>query len=335
MIDTTGWYVDITPRQAAMIRKRSKEFSEYDHDTKETKFRLVKDNLNIGSYHSSIIIKCFEDSLVYLEFSLPKQHRGNNVELLYPAQLELALGGVHASLVDRFGSFPPYMTWHLQRLDLCYGWRFPSQASAVQALGVLKTFDYPRKSKYLYNESVMWRGRTQSIKFYLKHNEYSKHNRKKLIGSGIDPLTDPIYRLSIGVLRFEITLRKQALDNLFNKKKVTYTDLLSQPFLERTLDEYLKRLTMNLDKSVMDDRETIRRLKETYISQKAIRLFTFYKLFTSPKLNHRQILKDHYNLSTIWRNKRDIAHAKVGLPNHTNPVPFVLSIPSELVVNKD
>lgn len=335
MIDTIAWRVILTQQQADMILKRSKEYSEFDHETNTTNFRILKDNLHIGSYDSNITIKCFEDLRASVEFSLPKQHFGNNVELLYPSQLEQALGGVYARLVDHFGDFPHYRDWFLQRLDLCYGWKYASQAFAKEALNVLKTFDYSRKSKYLYPESVMWRGKTSSIKFYLKQNEYLKHDYKKLIKLGQDDFAKRILVVSEGVLRFEITFRKPAIDYLFKNKHVTYKDILSKEFLERILGEYLGNLTMNLDKVVIDDKEALRRLKQAYPLQKAMRLFSFFKLYNSPKLNYRQIFKDHYNSSTIWRNKRDIANAKVGLPNDKSIPSFELNIPSDLVVNKE
>lgn len=182
----------------------------------------------------------------------------------------------------------------------------------------------------------MWRGTTSSIKFYLKHNEYKKHNRKILSElKNINPSIDKIYKLSEGVLRFEITYRKQGIDYLFGKKQVTYKDLLNKDFLETALSINLNRLTMNLDKSVMDDREALKQLKKIYSSRKSIRLFTFYKLFTSPQINHRIMLKRNYNPSTIWRNKKDISLARVGLPSNTKPIPFKLEIPSDLVVNPD
>jgi hypothetical protein len=329
MIDTTKWRVALTSKQADLILKRSSEISEYNHESKETKFRILKTNVNLGSYLSSISIKCFDDLEAEFEFSIPKQLFGNNVVLLYPAQLEQALYGIWQSLVDHFGDFPPYMTWHLQRLDLCYSWKLPSQAVAQAVLSIVKTFDYPRKSKYIYSESVMWRGKTLSIKFYLKYLEYKKHHPVL----GID---QSILELSKGVLRFEITLRKQALVYIFGKKTILYDDLLSQKLLEKVLSGYLDRLTMNLDKNVTNDNETLKRLKETFpLHRKAIRLYTFYKQLTSSQLNDRRIIKENYNPSTVWRNRRDIAQAKVGLPSEMRPLPFKLEIPSELVVNRD
>jgi hypothetical protein len=335
MYDTTGWKINVSSEQVKKILSRSKEFSEYDHETETTTFRILKDNLHIGSYDSNITIKCYESQQVYIEFSIPKQYLGNNVELLYPSQLDQALVGVERRLIDRFGTFPSYKTWCLQRLDLCYGWRYNSQESAEEILKILKTFDYPRKNKYLYHNSVMWKASTSTIKFYLKHPEFIKHDYKKLLKLGENEFANRILALSEGVLRFEITYRKQGIDYLFNKKEVMASDLLNIDLLETALSISLNRLTMNLEKSVLDDNEAIKRLEACYSSRKAIRLFTFYKSFNSPKLNQRQILKDRYNNSTIYRNKKDIAKAKLGLSIDTVPFTFNLEIPSELVVNTD
>lgn len=69
----------------------------------------------------------------------------------------------------------------------------------------------------------MWTGRTLSIKFYLKQNEYKKH--PPLLG-----IDSSVLELSKGVLRFEITIRKQALVHLYGKKIILFNDLLSKNF---------------------------------------------------------------------------------------------------------
>lgn len=334
MIDTTTWKVQVTEEQFNKIISRSKEYVEYDHELKQTGFRILRSNLHIGSYDSNITLKCFESQTVNLEFSVPKQHTGNNIELLYPSQLEQALKTIHANLVEHFGDFPSYKNWYLTRLDLCYAWKLQDQKTAKDALKTLKTFDYPRKFKFLYKEAVMWRGKYFSLKFYLKEPEFLKHDFKELVKKGFEEYAKRIGTLSSGVLRFEITFRKEALNNLFGKKLITYRVLLDKDLLEDTLLEYLNKLLFHLDQTVMDDKQVLECLRKTYSNRKALRLFVFYMLYNSPKLNHRQILHDHYNPSTIWRNKSDIAKAGVGLPDH-NLSTFTLNIPSELVVNKD
>lgn len=334
MIDTTSWKVSVTQEQFNKIISRSKEYTEYDHEIKETRFRILRNNLDIGSYDSNITIKCFESQTLYLEFSVAKQRLGNNVELLYPSQLEQALAGVHKNLVDRFGDFPTYKNWYLTRLDLCYAWRLQDQNTAVDALKTLKTFDYPRKFKFLYKEAVMWRGKYFSLKFYLKQPEFIKHDYKKLIIYGHEVLANRIRLLSEGVLRFEITFRKETLNNIFGKKLIIYRDLIEKDKLEHILAEYLDKLLLHLDQTVMDDKQVLGKLRSAYPNRTALRLFNFYILYNSPQLNHRQILIDHYAPSTIWRNKTDIAKTGVGLPDHELSL-FTLNIPSELVVNKD
>jgi hypothetical protein len=329
MIDTTGWKINVSYEQIKLILSKSKEFSEYDHATKTTRFRIIKDNIYIGSYDSNVTIRCYETNQVYIEFSLPKQYLGNNVELLYPSQLEQALAGVYESLVDRFGAFPHYKNWYLQRLDLCYGWRYQSQESAEQILKILKTFDYPRKSKYLYRESVMWRGKTSSIKFYLKNPEFTKHDYKNLYDINPEKAKE-ILNLSDGVLRFEITFRKQSINYIFNKSYVTSFDLLDKRFLENVLSTYLNRLTLNLDKTMLNDQEVLFRLQKHFSKRKALRVFLFYQWLTSSNIYYRQILKDHYNPSTIWRYKQEFKKAKLGISVDTVSFDFDLQIPSEL-----
>ncbi len=334
MIDTIAWSVDLTNEQLEKILSKSKEYTEYDHVSGETNFRIVRSNLDIGSFDSNITIKCYETNRAHLEFSVPKQRLGHNVELVYPSQLEQTLATVHASLVEHFGDFPSYLNWYLMRVDLCYAWRLLSQAAAEDALKVLKTFDYPRKSKYLYKDAVMWRGKYFSLKFYLKEPEFYKHDYKKLAEAGYEDLANRVAQLSKGVLRFEITFRKESLNNIFGKRLIICRDLYDKDKLEQILSQYLNKLLLNLDKSSMDDNGVLQQLRTAYANRKALRLFNFYILFNSPKLLHRQMLIDNYSNSTIWRNKSDISKSGVGLPDHDLPS-FTLNIPSDLVVNKE
>jgi len=334
MIDTVSWRVMLDESQEEKILSKSKEFTEFDHSSGTTNFRIVKTNIDIGSFDSNVTIKCYESGLAHIEFSLPKQYLGNNIELLYPSRVEQAMNRVYDNLVEHFGDFPHYRNWCLTRFDLCYAWRFGDQKTAEDSLRVLKTFDYPRKNKYIYKDSVMWRGKYFSLKFYLKEPEITKHDYKKLRDKGLYELAETLRELSNGVLRFEITFRKEALNNLFNKRTLSYRDLQDKDKIETILSIYLNKLLLKLDPSTMGDRDVLKTLRNTYSNRKALRLFTFYLLYNSPKLNHRQILIDHHNPSTIWRNKSDIAKAGVGLPNH-DLTSFTLDIPSDLVVNKD
>jgi hypothetical protein len=336
MVDTLKFKIPLSEKQFKLIQGKSCEITKTNNQNNVVEFRIINYDLEIGSYDKKITIKIFDDQYALLELSLPKFYLGNNVELLYPSQVEEALRILQNKLQEHFGDFPPYMKWSIERLDLCYGWKYDSQAFVINALSILKTFDYPRKSKYLYKESVMWKGPYYSLKFYLKQPEFIKHDYHRLKRANIHEFADRILALSDGVLRFEITIRKEQIKYIFDKKIVTYKELLNKINLEHIMGEYVSNLLLHLDHSVMDEQQVLLRLRsKNYSKRKVMALFSFYKLYLSPKLNYRQIYKDTYNNSTIWRYKKYLSEAGVGLPQLDLPINFSLEIPSRFVVNSD
>lgn len=302
-----------------------------NNETKETTFRIIKKSVELGSYDSKITIRCYDDETVHFELSLPKFVFGHNVFLLYPAQIEEAASMLQNRLQDYFGSFPPYKEWRVERLDICYAWKFQDQRAAYHALTVLKAFDYPRKQKHIYNSSVQWTGRSYSLKFYLKLDEFQAHGLKELKNTFF---SGEVLKLADGVLRFEVTCRKQQIEELFSRKNIYISDLSDNDFIETALEHFLGKLLSNLNPHTTNNIDVINRLTRTFSKRKAQLLWSFYKEWFSKDTYSRQILKDNYCQSTIWRKKRDLALANVGLPSEDVPLDFTLDIPSVHVVNQ-
>lgn len=330
MIDTIGFRVTVTEEQSELIRKKSNEFSGRDNETKEIKFRIIKKQVQLGSYDSKITVRSYDDLNVHVELSLPKFVFGHNVFLLYPSQTEEAASMLQDKLREHFGSFPPYKEWRVERLDICYAWRFEDQRAALHALSVLKAFDYPRKQKHIYNTSVQWSGRTYSLKFYLKLDEFQVHGLKELKDKFF---SGEVLKLADGVLRFEVTCRKAQLVELFDKKNIYIFDLKDEDFVVTALDNFLKKLLSNLNPHTTNNIEVLKRLHKTFTPRKAQVLMHFYKEWYSSDVYDRQLLKDAYCQSTIWRKKHDLVVAGVGLPATDIPLDFSLDIPSDKVVN--
>lgn len=152
---------------------------------------------------------------LYLEFSIPKFWYGHNIHLLYKFAEALE---VLKSLLDKLFrlrgtlKLPTPPQWLLYRVDLCYGWRFPTQMAAQQYLNSLKGFTYPRKTPVIYPTSIVFLGATYSFKFYLKLPEFRNHDFKELRKSKTSlEWINHLEALADGVLRCEATLRRQWL----------------------------------------------------------------------------------------------------------------------------
>jgi len=334
MVDTIRFAIPLTEIEYQAIQKKGKEQIINDKTLGTEIKRRYNDNIYVGSYDYRINYWCYDESKLFLEFSVPKYVYGHNIYLLYPSQLKQALDGVYHELLNHFGAFPHYKNWLIQRLDICYAWRYQDQATAERVLEALRMLEYPRKVRQPYRTGVMWKGGKYSPKFYLKQQDFRVHDFKRIVKQ--DPeRAYKLLELSAGVLRFEITFRKFALDYLFeNKASINYRDLLENDFIPRTLTEYLNKLISNFNNDAMQSEDIAKRLIDLYGKANGMKRYFFYELFFSPEHNKRHVIYKLYSRTTIWRYKKDIEAADI------NILPFYdvytdISIPSQYVVNPD
>lgn len=334
MIDTVTFSVQLSEEQYEFLRQKSMEHIGRNNAAREIEYRIVKGEITVGSHDSKITVRCYEDDLkAQFQVSLPKQYYGHNIMLLPCSLVEQVLVGLHEKLQAFVGSFPPYKEWSVERLDLCYAWRFSDHSTATGVLRLLSCFDFARKDKLQYpDESVYWPGRAYAVKFYLKAPEFMKHDYKHISRIDIDKANE-WYELALGVLRFEVSFRKSMLIELFKGKvHVTYEDLLDEEYLVALLNSYKNKLFSNLNPKLTTDKEVMDILKQAYPHRKALRLYSFYKQFYSDLPHEKQFLKDSYHQSTIWRNKHDLASAGVGIRSNMPTLDVSLDIPSPLSV---
>jgi hypothetical protein len=240
---------------------------------KERKIRDVLDHLNehglnvvikdffqvhnLGSWCRDIT--CIIDEYnhrILIEFSLPKFVNGQNVDLLY---------NYRAGLLDFIGFIYQYfrcplpdektlMAIELSRIDFCYYYKYPSQIHANDFIRSFKSWcNHKRKKIHYYDTSVMFVGRSYSLKFYMKYNEFQTHDKRE-IQKNITMILDSQYKdssktikdyndminycdaFSTGMVRCEFSVRKQKLnyDNLYTIKDLLELDVID--YYEGLLD---------------------------------------------------------------------------------------------------
>lgn len=169
-----------------------------------------------------------EDSCLVVEFSVPKFWYGHNIFLLYDwfnALQEFRQQFNQQLELQGELELPALEEWKLARVDVCYAWRFPTQDLAKGFLNSLKTIKFPWKEPTIYRESILFRGASYSLKFYLKLPEFKKHDQKELIRQKASlEWINYLEKEAEGVLRVEATLRW-----LYLKRNniVTVADLIS------------------------------------------------------------------------------------------------------------
>lgn len=261
---------------------------------------------------------------LYLEFSIAKYYYNHNVYLLYSSDIDLGINKFFDFLRSRLPNIPPLNTWILDRLDVCYSWKFHDQETAEKLCRVLQSLQYPRQKVYRYESSVLFVGSSYSSKFYLKKPEFYKHDFPYIVQYDPDQ-AHKILSIADGVLRFEVTIRKKYLKSYGLRVNASQLHTLDT---YQILNTFLQKL-IPPNTTASNKLEVYEKLANTFRSNKALRLYQFWSLYYSTSYD-RFVLDRSLSRSQIWRNKKDLANASIGIPSD---VPVSLSIPSPYSVN--
>ncbi|NJL41600.1 MAG: phage replication protein, partial [Leptolyngbyaceae cyanobacterium SM1_4_3] len=227
MLDTVKLGIPLTQSQfkrvyASAFSNPHPQWALIFPDTGEMQFRRIVGlaSTDQNSFHRDIrwdIPQNYHEDDTYLtvELSLPKLYYGHNIRLLYNfvSALELLkeLFEKHFGLTGRKRLASIY-EWQLWRVDCCYAWQCPSEKIARQILDSLKRLHFPRKKPVIYPTTILFKGTTYSLKFYLKLPEFREHDLKALLKAKASlEWINYCEELASGVLRVEATLRRKYL----------------------------------------------------------------------------------------------------------------------------
>jgi II/X family phage/plasmid replication protein len=266
----------------------------------------------LGSHNKKIVVRISDNSRyklgLHIEFSIPKYAKGNNVEMIYPHNLEKILEGFYSEISTVINyPLPHFSTWPLYRLDICYNWIFENLAEATSAMSFIQRIDYPRKQKYVYGSSVMHKGSAYTVKFYLKGPEFRKHDLKEIAETSPQKASE-LQDWANKTLRFEVEFRKTFLESLCGYKPVYLEHIISDSFIEDTLNYYLKdKVFRYLTPRNSTEAQVEEILYSNFSPTKATRLYQFYKdFFVEDGAIKRRIKTGGIHRSTIFRYKKDL-----------------------------
>jgi len=333
MIDTVRFNIPATPEYAAFLRKNAVEFHKKDHSTNTTQYQVYTSQVFLPSYNNYLSLFLPQGAqYIQLELSLAKYCYGHNVYLLYPQDVLLVLTSLYLDLDRVLPGFPHLEVWKIIRLDLCYSWKFAHEYQARSVMDIVQSIDYPRQKRRVYDSSVMWVGSSYSSKFYLKADEFQKHDYSRI--KKVDPDKANLLLNTAGnIVRYEVTLRNKYLLDKYGRdidsyKLLTNTDLIMKEIKEKfsRFQGFLGTVKMTRPTQALDQ------LLLKYKPTKAIQLYQFWLSWYQSGQNHRQVIKDNYHRSTVYRHIRDLRLAGVGVyvPEYNLPT---LQIPSPLAVN--
>jgi II/X family phage/plasmid replication protein len=332
MIDTLKLLIPIADSKfLEQIKTRLVRTRRENLETSELKFEYFTGEVEVGSYSRNVNIYLTESSPVgfFVEFSLPKQYHNNNVEMVYPFDITFILNSFRNQLCKHLKATLPLLSeWIVYRLDVCYNWTFESEQKCQSFMNFIQRIDFPRKKKYVYDTSVMYKGTAYTIKFYLKGAEF-KRNDFKVIRDIDEDKAFKLLAWSEKVLRFEVEFKKVYLKTLFGKEKVLVSDVADNLEIEQILQHYLASVFRYVDKENMKHENVRQLINENYKPAKALRLYQFFKGFFFEPDEKFQIKKG-LNASTIWRYKKDLKKIGVSFEENLGDSNFVAV--EELVV---
>lgn len=323
MIDTIKFLVPIIDDLVFQtIKSNCLEKRGKDLKTGETKYTFYSSQVNLGSYNKSINI-FIEDSIyhkgLFIELSIPKNAKGNNIEMLLPSELPPIIEKLAQEITTHLATqLPHFSTWQIFRLDLCYNWIFKTKEETETVMGFLQRLNYPHKKKDIYNSTgVTFNGTAYIVKFYLKGPEFLVHDFKKL--SEEEKTSDRTLSLiewAQRIVRFEVGFKKKYVGDVFGYKKVFLEHVIDDEKIEEILKYYLndkvfKYVTLkNIQESQVEEI-----LYSNFSKRKATSLYRFYNdyVLESGAIKKR-IDQGGVNRSTVWRYLNDLK--KVGIGFH-------------------
>ncbi len=322
MIDTIKFFVSIDDVQVLnRIKNTSKQLESKNLKTGEVEFVFHKSEIKVGSYDKSINIRIVDNLYrqgLYIELSIPKYAKGNNIEMLLPSELPTILEKLQQETNTQLDTtLPHFSTWQIFRIDLCYNWIFKNKAETETIMGFLQGIDYPRKKKIPYPTSVTFLGSAYLIRFYLKYPEYVVHDFKELKGDNkTSDRTLGLLDWAEKIVRFEVEFKKNYLKGVFGYEKVFIEHVIDDEQIEEILRFYLKDKVfkyVNLKNTSEAQVEEILYNRSGFKKTKATRLYQFYlDYYLGDGAIKRRIDAGGLNRSTVWRYKTDLKNVGIG-----------------------
>jgi II/X family phage/plasmid replication protein len=174
----------------------------------------------------------------------------------------------------------------------------------------LRRIDFPRKKKYTYDTSVMYKGTAYTVKFYTKGAEFSAHDYDKIEINRAMALQAWADR----IVRFEVNLKRVYLQESFGLDKVYLKDIIDDDDITETLKYFLeKKVFFYLNANSMTDENIKQILFENFTKTKATRLYQFYKDYYFNEEMKNMFMRGGLNRSTIYRYKKDLKQVGIGI----------------------
>ena len=311
MIDTIKLLIPVTdPDVFQKLEGTLMRFRKENLNTGQIEFEFHTANIELGTYHRTVAVRSSSNPEgFFIEFSVPKYAKGNNVEMIHPSELPSIMDRLYVDLCEYMNhELPQYSSWLVYKLDACYNWILKDESEAQHAIDFIRCIDYPKKKRHDWATSVLYQGTAYSIKFYMKGAEFYQHDFKKVNSERAPELQAWANR----ILRFEVTFRRVYLEKFFGLDTVYVANLADDWHIQEILVYFLQKVFFYIN-PITTTNEAVREILYTNFSrQKATRLFQFYRGFYFDDEMKAMFLRGGMNRSTIYRYKKDLKRVGIG-----------------------
>lgn len=231
-------------------------------------------------------------------------------------------------------SLPDFRLWELEQVDVSKIYKFMDKSICKKVISNLKKSFYTRRKPMIFDTSIMFSGSTTTNKFYWKGPEFQKHDYKRIqkyINREVDILYqnreddfdkkqfnlitlkrqfDAILEKSMRIIRFECSIKKRKLKELFNSKKI-YVYMLRDGILESCANAELKKLIKE-----EEDMDIIRR--SDLVLERLIKIYgsrqgnSLYSTWTKLVQFGEEGAKETLNLRTFQHHRKLLVECGVG-----------------------
>lgn len=287
----------------------------------------------VGTHGAKIRVTLGQVDCMFIEFSAPKYWFGHNIALFDINDLPALLDDVKNVLEDTFSvtELPEPRYWRIQRLDICYTWQFATNDLAHTALMTLMSSTLPRKSQQLFDTTIRFQGTSSNSYFYLKHEEFVNNDFRELLKWGDFDFANDMKEKSNGVLRFEVSMRKQKLDSIF-KQNIYPPDIQDEALLIKLLNENLDQILKLRDHSLVPLKTVHDMIFSSSTPRKGWELWTFYRQYSSTNPFDKKALS-LLPRSTYYTKLKQLRALGVGLYDQETAMQFSFDIPSIYAVS--
>lgn len=205
-------------------------------------------------------------------------------------------------------NLPNYTQWTIKRIDYAKVYKFNSEEELNKFFKGFSEVYYPRRKITKFDKTGLYfPGSFTTLKLYNKHEEFKKHDYKRLSKLLDKKVTDELLNFSKGILRIELEIKSKKLRHIYGElpkiDEIKIGDLIEQYYIE--LDRIFKLGDENM--KTYNKAEEVEKILINKYGNSSVLLATWYKL----SIYGYEKVKESMSESTFYRHIKLLRDANI------------------------